>query len=277
MSAIERATVGSAGSRTTDTERRRRSVINRSQAIGLASVVGGVALWEVVARLFFSPLFLPPPSAVWTRGVELLQDGELWTDVTTSAQAYLIGLVIAIAAGGLIGIAMAASRTVRDVLDPWVSFLNATPTIALAPLFILILGLGVSSKVAIIAIVMVFPILLNTYYGLAGTDPNLVETARSYSARPWQVYVKVKFPMAVPSFVAGLRLGAAHGLVGVVVSEFFGAKAGVGLLIQESAETFDTAGLFVGIALLGFAGVVITYALIFAERRVGRWRPAEEE
>jgi NitT/TauT family transport system permease protein len=184
-------------------------------------------------------------------------------------------LVLAIAAGGVVGVAMAASRTTRDVFDPWVSFFNATPTIALAPLFILIFGLGLWSKVVICAIVMLFPILLNTYYGLSGTDPQLVETARSYSANPWQVYTKVKFPMAVPSFVAGLRLAAAHGLVGIVVSEFFGARAGIGILIQNSAETFDTAGLFVGICVLGFAGVIITYALIFAERRVGKWRPKE--
>jgi NitT/TauT family transport system permease protein len=177
----------------------------------------------------------------------------------------------------VIGITMAASRTLREILDPWVAFLNATPTIALAPLFILILGLGLSSKVAICAIVMLFPILLNTYYGLTGTDAQLVETARSYNAKPWQVYWMVKFPMAVPSFVAGLRLAAAHGLVGVVVSELFGARAGIGLLIQESAETFDTAGLFVGICVLGIAGVLVTYALIFAEKRVGKWRPKEGE
>jgi NitT/TauT family transport system permease protein len=250
---------------------------NRSRLTGLASVILGIALWEVVARAFFSPLFLPPPSAVWSRALELIRDGTLWEDISASGRSYLLGLLIAIMAGATIGIAMAASRTLRDILDPWVAFLNATPTIALAPLFILILGLGLSSKVAICAIVMLFPILLNTYYGLTGTDAQLVETARSYSARTWQVYWMIKFPMAVPSFVAGLRIAAAHGLVGVVVSELFGARAGIGLLIQESAETFDTAGLFVGICVLGIAGVLVTYALIFAEKRVGKWRPKEGE
>jgi NitT/TauT family transport system permease protein len=250
---------------------------HRSRLTGLASVIGGIALWEVVARAFFSPLFLPPPSAVWSRALELIRDGTLWEDISASGRSYLLGLLIAIVVGATIGIAMAASRTLRDILDPWVAFLNATPTIALAPLFILILGLGLSSKVAICAIVMLFPILLNTYYGLTGTDAQLEETARSYSARTWQVYWMIKFPMAVPQFVAGLRIAAAHGLVGVVVSELFGARAGIGLLIQESAETFDTAGLFVGICVLGIAGVLVTYALIFAEKRVGKWRPKEGE
>lgn len=251
--------------------------LTRSRTIGALSVLGGIALWELCARLFFNPLFLPPPSAVWGRFLELARDGSLANDIAVSAQSYGLGLLTAIVTGVAIGIAMASSRVVRDVLDPWVSALNATPTIALAPLFILILGLGVESKVAICAIVMLFPILVNTYYGFSNTDQQLVEAARAYNASPWQSYLKIKLPMALPSLIAGLRLAAAHGLVGVVVSELFGAKAGIGLLIQSSAETFDTRALFVGISLLGVVGVAITYALIAVERRIGRWRVAQEE
>jgi NitT/TauT family transport system permease protein len=249
----------------------------RSRTIGILSVLIGIGLWEACSRLFFDPLFLPPPSAVWGRFLQLAGDGTLIDDITVSGQSYLLGLAVAIVAGVLLGVAMASSPLVRDVLDPWVSALNATPTIALAPLFILILGLGVESKVAICAIVMLFPILVNTYYGFSATDQQLVEAARAYAATPWQSYLKIKLPMALPSVIAGLRLSAAHGLVGVVVSELFGARAGIGLLIQTSAETFDTRALFVGISLLGVVGVVITYALIAVERRIGRWRVAQEE
>lgn len=249
----------------------------RSRTVGIASVLIGIGLWEVGSRLLFDPLFLPPPSAVWGRFLELVADGSLATDISVSAQSYGLGLVMAVVVGVLTGVAMASSRIVRDVLDPWVSALNATPTIALAPLFILILGLGVESKVAICAIVMLFPILVNTYYGFSTTDQQLVEVARAYAASPWQSYLKIKLPMALPSVIAGLRLAAAHGLVGVVVSELFGARAGIGLLIQSSAETFDTRALFVGICLLGVVGVLITSALIAAERRIGRWRVAQEE
>jgi len=250
---------------------------SRSRTIGLLSVLIGVGLWELCSQLFFNPLFLPPPSAVWARFLELVADGTLAEDISVSAQSYGLGLVVAIVVGVLTGVAMASSRFIRDVLDPWVSALNATPTIALAPLFILILGLGVESKVAICAIVMLFPILVNTYYGFSMTDQQLVEAAQAYAATPWQSYVKIKLPMALPSVIAGLRLAAAHGLVGVVVSELFGARAGIGLLIQTSAETFDTRALFVGICLLGIVGVGITYILIAVERRIGRWRVAQEE
>ena len=250
---------------------------SRSRTVGLLSVLIGVGLWELCSRLFFDPLFLPPPTAVWGRFLELASDGTLAEDIGVSAQSYGLGLLAAVVVGVLTGVAMASSRLLRDILDPWVSALNATPTIALAPLFILILGLGVESKVAICGIVMLFPILVNTYYGFSMTDRQLVEAAQAYAASPWQSYVKIKLPMALPSVIAGLRLAAAHGLVGVVVSELFGARAGIGLLIQTSAETFDTRALFVGICLLGIVGVVITYILIAVERRIGRWRVAQEE
>src|SRR6185312_219818 len=121
-----------------------------------------------------NPLFLPAPSAIWERFLELVQTGNrgvtLGEDIAVSSQAYFAGLGIAIVVGGGVGIAMAASRTIRDILDPWVAVLNSTPTIALAPIFILVFGLGVTSKIAVCALVMVFPILVNTYSGFANTD-----------------------------------------------------------------------------------------------------------
>lgn len=250
---------------------------NRSTMLAVLSLVSGAALWEILGRWVVNPLFLPPISQVWVRFVELVQAGQLATDIAASSQAYLLGLGVAILIGGTVGIAMAASTIIRDVLDPWVAILNATPTIALAPLFIVALGLGVESKVAVCAIVMLFPILVNTYMGFANTDDQLVETAKSYCANPRQIYMKVKLPMATPYLIAGLRLAAAHGLVGVVVSELFGARAGIGLLILNSAETFDSRALFVGILILAAAGVTITYVLIWLERRLARWRVTEQE
>jgi NitT/TauT family transport system permease protein len=119
---------------------------------------------------------------------------------------------------------------------------------------------------------MLFPVLLNTYIGLSNTDQDLVEAVRSYGANGRQVYVKVKLPMALPSIVTGLRLALSHGLVGVVVSEFFGAKYGIGMMIFTSAQTFDSDALYMGVIILGLTGVVLTYVLLAVERRVARWR-----
>lgn len=244
---------------------------------GVCSLLVGAVLWEVVGRLWANPLFFPPLSKIWTRFLELLANGELPQDIAASAQEYAAGLVLAIVFGTAIGIVMSASRFMRDILDPWVSAMYATPVLALAPLFILIFGLGIQSKVAVVFLVMIFPILINTLAGFSSTDEQLVEAARSYSANSWQVYVKVKLPMALPFLVAGLRLAASHGLVGIVVAEFFGARQGVGLMIEQSAQTFDTRALFVGIFILGLTGVAITYGLMAVERRLSRWRHQEAE
>jgi len=273
----ENTTTAVVGTGSTDTVSSRTGILaglaaNRSQLTAVLSLVLGAALWEIAGRWLLNPLFLPPLSAIWVRFLELVQDGQLGRDIAASSQAYLLGLGTAILVGVSVGVAMAASGFIRDLCDPWVAILNATPTIALAPLFIVMFGLGIESKVAVCAIVMVFPILVNTYAGFTNTDEQLVEVARAYSANGRQVYVKVKLPMALPYLIAGLRLAAAHGLVGVVVSELFGARAGIGLLILNSAETFDSRALFVGIIILGVAGVTVTYALLWAERRLARWR-----
>lgn len=256
---------------------RRRMARHRTKWVGAGSIVLGLVIWEVGARLIFNPLFLPPLTGIIGRFWELLQDGSLWTNIAASGQAYLLGLVLAIVGGVVCGVAMAASRTVQALLDPWVAVFNSTPTIALAPLFIVIFGLGIQSKIAICALVMLFPILVNTFTGFATTDRQLVEAVRAFGASWWQIYTKVKLPMAVPYLVAGLRLSAAHGLVGIVVSELFGARAGIGLMIRNAAETFDSRALFVGIILLGAAGVAISYAVMAVERRVTRWRFTQDE
>lgn len=247
----------------------------RSAVLGASSIVVVLILWELAGRYWANPLFLPPLSAIWERFLEFAAEGQLATDIVASAQSYLWGLFFAIVIGGTVGIAMASSQVIRDVLNPWVSVLNATPTIALAPIFILVLGLGVESKVAVCTLVMIFPILVNTYAGFSNTDEDLVETIHAFGASHVQAYLKVKLPMALPYLFAALRLAAAHGLVGVVVSELFGAKAGVGLLILNSAHTFDSRGLFAGILMLAIAGVFITYTLIALERRLFRWRRSE--
>ncbi|MGZ2224302.1 ABC transporter permease [Glutamicibacter nicotianae] len=247
----------------------------RSTILGVGSVVAVLVLWEIAGRYWTNPLFLPPLSAIWERFLEFVDKGQLAADISASAQSYLGGLGFAILIGVSVGIAMASSKAIQDILNPWVSILNATPTIALAPIFILIFGLGIESKIAVCTLVMLFPILVNTYAGFSNTNEDLVETIRAFGASHVQAYLKVKLPMALPYLFAALRLAAAHGLVGVVVSELFGAKNGVGLLILNSAHTFDSPGLFAGILMLAIAGVVITYSLLALEKRLFRWRRSE--
>jgi NitT/TauT family transport system permease protein len=240
---------------------------------GILSLLAAAALWQWAAlylvnnRLFFVPL-----SAVMHRMGEMWAEGTLQGDILASLQTFTVGFLLgALAAIGL-GVLMALSQWVHDLLDPLISALYATPYIALAPLFALWLGIGLAAHAAVVFLGVFFPVLINTYNGLITTDRVLLEVARSFCASERQSFLKVRFPAALPFVVTGLRLGVARGLVGVVVAEIFGAKAGLGYRIVISGNSFDTAGLFVGIFLFAVAGVVSVELLKLLERWMAPWR-----
>ena len=235
---------------------------------GSVSFIVALIGWEFVARfVVHNTLFLAGPIAVVQKAVELWGTGELQKNIGFSLSA-IVGI--------LGGVVLANSRKTRQYVDPWVSMMYATPLIALGPLFILWMGVGLTAKVAVIFLTAVFPILINTVAGLSSTDPQLIEVARSYGAAPMQVYEKVRFPAALPFIIAGLRLGVARALVGIVVAEFFGARAGIGFMIFSAAQTFDSASVFLGVIILAVAGVVTVEFLKWLEVRLAPWRVSAE-
>jgi len=155
------------------------------------------------------------------------------------------------------GFAMANSVRWKQALQPWISGFYATPTIALAPLFILWLGIGIWSKVLVVIFLVLFPVTINTEAGLRTTSERLIEMLRSFGASPRQIFFKVSLPSAVPFILAGLKLGIGRGLIGVVVAELFGSRAGLGRLIAQSADAFNMPELFAGVIVLAVAGIAI--------------------
>jgi NitT/TauT family transport system permease protein len=240
---------------------------------GLLSFVIAGLLWELAARyLVANPLFFSPLSSVFIRAYELWKSGELQTHVGISFIEFAAGFLVSCVVGIFGGIAMASSKAVYEYLDPWVSMLYAMPTIALGPLFILWLGIGFASKISIIVMIAVFPILINTMTGLQSADRSLIDTARSFGASSSQIYRKVRLPAALPYIIAGCRVSVARALVGVVVAELFGARGGLGFLIVSSAQLFDTAGLFVGVLTLALWGVLSVEFLKWLEKWLAPWR-----
>lgn len=237
------------------------------------SLAAAAVLWELTAtylvtnRLFFAPL-----SAVFAKIHSMWVAGTLQTDIVASFETFATGFVAATIAGILLGVLMALSEWVRDIVDPWVSAMYATPYIALAPLFALWLGIGLAAHSAVVFLGVFFPVLISTYSGLVTTDPILLEVARSFNAGQTQLFTKVRFPAAVPFIITGLRLGVARGLVGVVAAEIFGASAGLGYRIQISGNSFDTAGVFAGIFIFAATGVVSVEALKLLEQRLAPYR-----
>jgi NitT/TauT family transport system permease protein len=244
---------------------------------GLTTVVVLLIAWEVVCRLWMKKsLAVAPPSAVYHAYIHLARNGQLGKDVVTSLKEFLIGFALAAAVGITLGLLMGGIRAVREYLEPIVNGLYATPVIALAPLFILWFGIGINSKIAVVFILAVLPIVINTETGIRTVDGHLIETAYAFSASRAQIFRKVLLPGALPLLVAGLRLGIGRGLLGVVAGELFAAQAGLGYLIFASSQLFDPAGVFVGITALAFAGIVSVALLKRVEKRLAPWRTDTE-
>jgi NitT/TauT family transport system permease protein len=239
---------------------------------GLLSVVGGLLLWELVSRFIVdNALFLAAPSQIAVAIYNLAVTGQLWKHIGVSAAEFALGYVIASILGIALGLAMASSATMKQALQPWVSGLYATPTIALAPLFILWLGIGIWSKVLVVIFLVLFPVAINTEAGLRTTSERLIEMLRSFGATRKQIFFKVSLPSAVPFILAGLKLGIGRGLIGVVVAELFGSRAGLGRLISQSADAFNMPELFAGVVVLAVAGIVMTAGFGWLEKRLVPW------
>ena len=245
----------------------------KARAWGFGSVAGGLLLWELVSRVIVgNKLFLAAPSQVVVAFFELTRSGELSKHIYISGLEFLLGYGVACILGVLLGLAMAQSKAAKQALQPWVSGLYATPTVALAPLFILWFGIGILSKIVVVAVLVIFPVVINTEAGLRTTSPQLIETVRSFGANARQIFFKVSLPSALPFIFAGLKLGIGRGLIGVVVAELFGSRAGLGQLISQSAETFNMPALFAGVTLLAAAGIAMTSGFGWLERKLLPWR-----
>ena len=242
---------------------------------GLLSLLVVGIVWEIAGRTGRWPLVLAPISDIWVKFLQLAASGELQRHVLVSLNEFLVGFVIAAVLGVLLGIAIASSDTVRDFVDPWVSAVYATPTVALAPLFIFMFGIDAPSKMAVVFLLAIFPIVINTSTGMRSTDRIYIEAARSFGASRSQIFSKVLIPSALPFIVAGLRLGIGRGLVGVVIGEFIGARAGLGYLIFRSSQAFQIDAMWVGVFLLAGTGVLAVIILQNVERRMAPWRQFE--
>src|SRR5437870_384269 len=242
---------------------------------GLLSLVVVGLVWEIAGRTGRWPLILAPISDIWIKFLQLAGTGELQRHILVSLNEFFVGFALAAVLGILLGIIIASSDAAKDFIDPWVSAVYATPTVALAPLFIFMFGIDAPSKMAVVFLLAIFPIVINTATGMRSTDQVYIEAARSFSANRAQIFTKVLIPSALPFIVAGLRLGIGRGLVGVVVGEFIGARAGLGYLIFKSSQGFQIDAMWVGVFLLAGTGVLSVSILQRVERRLAPWRQFE--
>jgi ABC-type nitrate/sulfonate/bicarbonate transport system permease component len=190
-----------------------------------------------------------------------------------SALPVLRGLGLAILVGLPLGVLIGRSRTLNAMIDPFITAFNATPRLVFLPLLLLWFGLGLWSKVVIVFIGALFPILINTYEGVRNADKLLINVVRSFGASEWDIARLVVVPNALPYIVAGLRLAIGRAVLGVVVAEFFGSEEGLGVLMVQAAGRYQVDVVFAGLFVFAALSLLMTGLVQLLEHRLSGWRP----
>lgn len=267
---------GRTGPRRTRAARRRwPSWLTEQRVIATTAVVAALVAWQLVALARVKPaLILPGPTDVIGAFKSLFSTSAIWTDLWTSAEELLVGLLLATVLGLPVGLLIGWYKRVSYALNPFVNFLYATPRIALTPLLIIWLGIGSSSKIAIVFLMAFFPILINTAQGVQALEQGAVRVAKCFGASDLQLFSTVALPGTVPFIASGLRLAVGQALIGVFVAELSGAQHGIGLMMSTAGQQFQTAKVFAGLFIFAFAGVSLTALLRRVERHFAAWRPS---
>jgi len=228
--------------------------------------------WEWAVRSgSVNPLFISSPTIIGLRLFEVFADGSIWPHILASGEIAGLGFLLSVVLGVPIGMLMGRVRLVRDALEPLIMAKYSSPTVAFLPLLIIWFGIGVWSKVVLVFLGGVFVVIINTEAGVAGVNPQLVETAKSFTANEYQILSKVVIPSALPFIITGMRLAVGRVLILVVVAELYASSAGLGYIIFQASSNYDTATIFAGVIILAVAGIVLNALLRAIEIRLTPW------
>ena len=239
--------------------------------ITVASVAVLLIVWEVFGRRI-NPVFGSYPSAIAEAFWELAVTGQLWSALYDSLRPFVIGYALAIAVGVPLGLFIGGFRAAEAALGLYITAGYAMPLVALVPLLILWLGLGFAVKVAVIFLMSLFPICINTWLGVTAVPKTLIEVGKSFVAPDTVILRRIILPATLPYIMAGIRLAVGRAVVGMVIAEFFTTISGLGAVIINSANNFDTATMFVPIIILMVLAIGLNWLIGFVERRVAPWQ-----
>jgi sulfonate transport system permease protein len=256
-------------------DRRNRRRI-RELSIRVVSLIVVLGAWQVFGAQI-DPVLFTTPLAVAGAAVEMIGSGELWTYLWPSLVVLLIGLALAAVFGIAMGLALGRFRTFDVAMDMYVTFLYATPTVALVPIIVLWAGYEGTAKIIILFLFAFFPLVINTYQGVKNVDPKLLEVGRAFRCSERQLWINIVLPAVLPFIVTGLRLAVGRGLIGMVLADLYTAISGIGYLIVRTASTYRVDKMFVPIVTLGLLGILLTALLRAAERRVAPWTASVEQ
>lgn len=243
-------------------------------------VIGGSTLlafgvsWELIGRTgVVNPLFISSPTLVAHALYQLFAEGEIWNDLKVSGTEFVTGYLMAAGVAIPLGLAVGWYKRLYYVLSPFIDTLNAVPRVTLLPLIVIWFGIGIWSKIVVVFLGAVIPMLINTFSGVKTNEARFLRVARSFGASEFKIFWSIVLPGTVPFIFTGLKYAAGRALLGVVVGELYAATAGIGYLIAIAGNTFQTDKVFAGILIVMVTGLVTVEVLNRLERRFDAWRP----
>ena len=237
-------------------------------ALGIAVLL----MWHGASGRLVDNFFISNPVDVGARLFRWTMDGSIFRHIGATIYATALGFIIGSVCGAILGIWLGVSPFASRLLNPYLNALNALPKVALAPLFVLWFGLGIESKIALAAVLVLFLVFLNTFAGVREVDQDLIDGARLMRATRTQVILKVIIPSAMSWVFAGLKIAMPYALIGAVLGEMIAANRGLGYLVQFSGSQFDTAGVFAVLFVIALLAVGLNYLVELAQVRIERWR-----
>lgn len=255
--------------------RRRYTIIGLRLAV-LIVVLGG---WELAARLkWIDPFFYSQPSLIWAQIVEWVNEGTsqgpLWQQVLVTLEETVLGFLIGAVGGVVFGILLGRNKLLSDVFSLYIQIANSIPRVVLGSVFVIALGLGMASKVALAVVMVFFVVFSNAFQGVREADKYMIANAQILGASARQLTTAVVIPSAMSWILASLRVSFGFALVGAVVGEFLGAKEGIGLLIATAQGAFNASGVFAAMIVLAVVALAADLLLSLLEKRLLKWRPA---
>jgi ABC-type nitrate/sulfonate/bicarbonate transport system permease component len=240
-------------------------------AITLLSLAILIGAWEFFGR-DVNPVFGSYPSAIGAAFIELVRSGQLGAALTKSLRPFVVGYGLAIIAGVPLGLVIGRFRIVEAALGIYVTAGYAMPLVALVPLLILWLGLGFAVKAAVVFLMSLFPIIINTWLGVTAVPKTLIDVGRAFVAPNTVILRRIVLPATLPYIMAGIRLAVGRAVVAMVIAEFFTTISGLGAIIINSANNFDTATMFVPIVVLMVLAIGLNGLIGWVEHRVAPWQ-----
>jgi len=238
----------------------------------VAIVIVGLSAWQFASGRLIKPFWISSPSEIWAQLATWIATGELWVNVEVTLTETVLGFVFGAVGGIVVGLALGLNRRLAAVLDPFIVAFYSLPKIALAPLFILWFGVGLTSKVVLATFVVFFLVFYNTYAGVLAVEQELVDVLRLMGGSRWQIVRKVILPSALIWIFTGMKSSVPYALIGAVVGEMMASNKGLGYLIQAAAGQYDTGGVFAALFVLMIIATGLHELLKQSERLMLRWR-----